>query len=230
MNQDQNQSTLSALGQGFVVTEKNANVGAVVSAAVNANPTTQVVQIGKPAQFATINPQDLIDKCDNVIEFNFHNGTGAAQIVYFSTLFGQIGTAASFNQPPSAVDFATFTETGSDAPANAGILKGFLLRAGFMGLIFGKIVIQTNDLAQSNQPLLIGYFTNVLTKLEKKCIPSLCDACYNNNDNAFTKEFVGPYAVSGANYIGYKVLDGKDVLVRCEILGEVQTQAFTALS
>jgi len=223
------QATLNALQNGFApVPGAQTDKTAVVKAVITAQPNSTVTQIGQPANFSNIRTQDLVDNNDNVIEFNFSNGTGATQTVFFSTLFGQPGDFEAFNQLPSAVDFATFTENNSDVPANCGILKGVNFRAAMMGIIIGNFTIQTDDLNQSNQPLIVGYLTKVLTKMESKRIPSLCDACFNNNDNAYTKEFIGPFAVDKANYLGYKVLNGKTVMVRIVIIGEQIISQFTA--
>lgn len=226
------ESTLKALQQGFAPVPgtgiSSASKTETIKAVVTAQPTAQVTQIGQPANFSNVRTQDLVDNNDNVIEFNFTNSTGAAQTIYFSTLFGQPGDFEAFNQQPSAVDFATFTENNSDVPANCGVLKGFNYRAAMMGIIIGNFTIQTDDLAQSNKPLIVGYLTKVLTRMESKRIPSLCDACFNNNDNAYTKEFVGPFAVDKANYLGYQVLNGKTVMIRITIIGESVVSQFTA--
>lgn len=223
-----NTTTLDALQQGFVTKSSDVKPQAeLVAAVATAQSPAQVTQIGPPVQFSTINAQSLVSKNDSVIEFQFHNGTGAPQNVYFSTLLGQPGSAESFNQPPSAVDFATFTELNSVSPANCGILKGFNLRAQFMPVVINNVTIQTTDLAQSNKRLFVGYITKNLTMMENGIVPSLCDACFNNNDNAYTKEFRGPFVVGKSTYLKYVVNNNVDVYFRIEIAGESNVANFT---
>jgi len=223
------QNTLSALEQGFVTRQGAVQDKATLIAAVaTTNAPATVTQIGKPVDFSNINMQGLVDNNDNVIEFNFDNQTGANQIVYFSSLFGLPGEHEGFNLPASAVDFASFLETTTDYQSNAGQVKGFNSRAKAMPVIIKNFTIQTDDLNQSNQKLIVGFLTKTLTKMESSKIPSLCDACYNNNDNAFTKEFQGPFGVGMSNYIGYRVLVGKQVMVRIELVGEAKVSQFVA--
>ncbi len=223
------QNTLAALEQGFATKPGNVQDKATLIAAVaTTNAPSQVTQIGKPVDFSNINMENLVDNNDNVIEFNFDNQTGATQIVYLSALFGLPGEHEGFNLPASAVDFASFLETSTDYQSNAGAVKGFNSRASKMPVIIKSITIQTDDLAQSNRKLIVGYITKTLTKMESGKIPSLCDACYNNNDNAYTKEFQGPFGVGMANYVGYSILNNKQVYMRIELVGEGKVSQFTA--
>lgn len=223
------QNALQALEQGFVTRPGDVQDRATLIAAVaTTNGPSQVTQIGKPVDFSNINMQGLVDNNDNVIEFDFDNQTGAAQIVYLSALFGLPGEHEGFGLQASAVDFASFLETTTMYQANAGQVKGFNSRAKTMPVIIKSFTIQTSNLAQSNQKLIVGFTTKTLTKMESSKIPSLCDACYNNNDNAFTKEFVGPFGVGQSNYIGYKVLAGQTVMVRIELVGEGKVTQFVA--
>lgn len=223
------QNTLQALEQGFVSkTEGVKDKATLIAAVATTNGNTTVTQIGKPVDFSNINMQNLVDNNDNVIEFTFVNGTGADQIVYFSSLFGLPGDHEAFGLPASAVDFATFKETSTDYQANAGQVKGFNSRIKIMPVIIKSFTIQTTDLQQSNQKLIVGYLTKTLTKMETSRIPTLCDACYNNNANAYTKEFQGPFGVGGSNYIGYRVRNGVTVMVRIELVGEAKVSQFVA--
>jgi len=223
------QTSLQALEQGFVSKPGSVQDKATLIAAVaTTQAPAQVTQIGKPVDFSNINMQNLVDNNDNVIEFNFDNQTGAAQIVYFSALFGLPGEHEGFNLPASAVDFASFLETTTDYQSNAGQVKGFNSRVKTMPVIIKSFTIQTSDLNQSNQKLIVGYLTKTLTKMESSKIPSLCDACYNNNDNAFTKEFVGPFGVGASNYLGYRILNGVQVMCRIELVGEAKVGQFVA--
>lgn len=223
------QKTLQALEQGFVTkTGEVQDKATLIAAVATTTAPAQVTQIGKPTDFSNINMQGLVENNDNVIEFNFDNQTGAAQIVYLSALFGQPGEHEGFNLPASAVDFASFLETSTDYQSNAGAVKGFNSRAAKMPVIIKNVTIQTSDLAQSNQKLIVGYITKVLTKMESGKIPSLCDACYNNNDNAYTKEFNGPFGVGQSNYIGYRILNDQQVYMRIELVGESKVSQFTA--
>ncbi len=223
------QGALQAMEQGFITKPGSVqDKGTLIAAVATTNAPAQVVQIGKPIDFSNINMQSLVDNNDNVIEFNFTNNTGAAQVVYLSALFGLPGEHEGYNLPATAVDYASFLETTTDYQANAGQVKGFNSRARLMPVIIKSITVQTDDLQQSNQKLIIGYLTKTLTKMESSRIPSLCDACYNNNDNAFTKEFVGPFGVGQSNYIGYRVLNGKTVMMRVELVGEGKVSQFVA--
>ena len=223
------QTTLQALEQGFkTVPGQVQDKAKLVAAIATTEAPAQVTQIGKPVDFSNINMQSLVDNNDNVIEFNFDNQTGAKQVVYLSALFGQPGSHEGFNLPPSAVDFASFLETSTDYQSNAGAVKGFNERAARMPVIIKSVTIQTDSLAQSNTKLIVGYLTKTLTKMESSKIPSLCDACYNNNDNAYTKEFIGPFGVGMSNYIGYTVLNNTQVYMRIELVGESLVSQFTA--
>ena len=223
------QSSLEALSQGFkTVPGSVQDKTSLIAAVATTSAPAQVVQIGKPIDFSNINMQQLVDNNDNVIEFNFINNTGATQIVYLSALFGLPGEHEGYNLPASAVDFASFLETSTDFQSNAGAVKGFNSRARLMPVIIKSITIQTSNLQQSNQKLIVGYLTKTLTKMESSKIPSLCDACYNNNDNAYTKEFVGPFGVGQSNYVGYRILNGQEVMMRIELVGEAKVGQFVA--
>lgn len=221
-------NTLQALSQGFITREVPGNL--VEQSTVISTPSkTELVQIGAPINCNNILVSNLIGNDDNIIEFNFVNNTGADQTVYFSSLFGQPGDHEAFGQPPSAVDFPNFEEVGSLDPSNTGSLRGFNFRTGIMGLLISVFTIQTTSLAQAGQPLIIGFLTKTLTRKESKKIPAFCDACFNNNSSAYTKEFRGVFAWGKANYLGYKVLAGSNVLIRIELLAEANCEGYTAI-
>lgn len=210
------QTALRVLQDGYALEGGTKQVQQIVTVE---DKGQSLVQITQPTVSSKINTTALAKDTTNVIEFNFTNNTGSAQILYLSALFGTPGSHTDFGLQPSAVDFSNFLETDSLVPNFGGIVKGFNRRAARTPFIIGKLTIQTTDFAQSNNKLIVGSINELNQKSETSKIPNVCDSCSNNNSSAYTKDFRGPFTVGGNAYLGYKINSGISVMIRLELIG-----------
>jgi len=225
---------LRQLAQGVVpisVPGSGENKAELIAAVATAQTPRELVQVSQPANFATINLQNLQNGEDNVFQGTLKNESGSSKNLIIGGLFSLQGEYQAFNLKASAVDYATVIELTSDAPSNTGIFQGLNFRLKHLPAVFSMITMQTNVPAQSNQSIKTGFITKSLTPQENTVFSPVCDACQNNNTTLYTKEFKGVYVVGKNNYISIPLVSmpgvGEFVTLRFTYAGEAQVTSLT---
>ena len=223
---------LEALSAGYrqVGNQGRTAQASLIAAVASAEPAQQLVQVAPPVNYASINVSQLSENVDDIYQVTVRNETGATQTVFFGGLFSLPGQNQFYGFPPSAVDFATFTEPGFAFPANGGSIKGANNRFNIMPAVVSRFVIQTPSATQANQKLTVGQLTKSLNKQETALYPGICDACYNNNTVINTREWVRPFGLGKNSYLAYPILQylgSNDVTIRMEFAGEAAVSGMT---
>lgn len=217
---------LRQMAQGVIPVKSDTGVEVIT-----VKPQTELMQVGAPANFATINMQSLQRGNDNIFQGTLKNESEATRDLVIGGLASGKGDYQAFNLQPSAVDFATVIELTSAVPANTGKFQALNKRLSVMPAIFSMITMQTNVPAQSNVNLITGFITKSLTPQENTIFSPVCDACQNNSITVFTKEFKGAFFAGLNNYIKIPLVRmigvGEFVTLRFEYAGEHQAASLS---
>lgn len=223
-----NGSLLGNLANGFMPTNTSGSCSTPVVVVSQPQSNASVEKVFSPPTTNAINVSDLANQITSDIEFNFTNNTGAAQTVYFSSIFGQQGQATDNFGTPAAVDFPAFHGdpllVGGSQESGGSALANYIQTLISNGpQVISKVTVQTTDATQRNVKLqVIVSQTNNTAPLVKSMLPGVCDTCANNNNsNLFTVTFNGPFGVGGPTSLGYTVNNGISVTVRLSVAGTV---------
>lgn len=167
--------------------------------------TPTLVQVATPSTSNRIAFGNIIPSETCYFQDSFHNASEAARNLIVSGLVAGEGDYLSMPagvfSVPSAVDFATFTDTLAANTANTGALRFFNRYVDQIPLILGGIngglVIQASSRAIAQAR--VSTFTNDASgnTCAKALEAPLCDFCGQSNTSAgvFTSSYNGPLAV-----------------------------------
>lgn len=221
--------TLQQLANGVQsVSSTSSQAGGFNQNTLNPQPPA-LVQVGSPANFQAVNLTDINNSGDDTYQSTFFNGTGALRNL---VLGGVVSLAGQYQYyggafSPSAVDFATFQDTGATLyPANAGTWQSLAIKFTQSPAIIQEIALQSNLLSQSQKNIVAGFIQKSLQIKQNTLYTSLCDACSNNNTTVYTKIFDKmALPVGQNNFINIPIVAMTDIgsdstLVRLKWLSE----------